>query len=250
MIQVKAPARRGRPNSAPSHTRATTARREKMLARLQDIPLFKALSPAQLEKLAGAGRHRAVRAREVLYQQDEPASSCFVVLGGAMRFSVALGIRQATSALAFTNDLFGLESLQARATRRETAVAGGPVDLLEFEAGFLRGFLVENPCFQLRLLNYLVARYQEALSRLVRSGHYDAEQRLAAYLIDHCAGLPRRECRQNAVMSQAELADYLALSPETLCRKVSKFRKLGWVGGRGNEYIVRQPAALQHLLDR
>jgi CRP-like cAMP-binding protein len=83
-----------------------------------------------------------------------------------------------------------------------------------------------------------------------RPGHYDAEQRLASYLIENCGDRSLSGCRQGVVVSQADLADYLALTPETLCRKVSKFRKLGWIGGRGNDYVIKKPAALQQLLEQ
>lgn len=249
MIQVKVPGRRDRPNSRLPHTGATV-RTEKLLERLREIALFDTLSAAQLEKLAGESGHRAVRSREILYQQDEPALSCFAVLGGTMRFSVTLGKQKATSGLAFTNDVFGLESLRNHGKRQETAVAGGPVELLELGADFFRSFVLENPRFHFHLLNFVIAKYHEKSSHAVHTGHYDAEQKLAAYLIERCAGRPLRGCRQSAVMSQADLADYLALTPETLCRKVSKFRKLGWIGGRGNEYIIKRPAALQNLLDQ
>lgn len=51
----------------------------------------------------------------------------------------------------------------------------------------------------------------------------------------------------HAGLSQAELADYLALTPETFCRKVSKFRQLGWISGNGNNYVVRRPEALRDV---
>lgn len=221
-----------------------------MLKRLGSVPLFDTLAADQLEKLAGVAAYRTIRSREVLYEQGEPALSCFAVLDGTLRFSVTLGKQKATSGLAAANDMFGLESLQDRGKRQETAIAGGPSHLLEIGGDFLRGFLLENPRFHFQLLNYVIARYHDKSTHAVHTGHYDAEQRLAAYLIDNCGGRPLRGCRQQANMSQADLADYLALTPETLSRKVSKFRKLGWIGGRGSEYVIKKPAALQGLLNQ
>lgn len=225
-------------------------RKGTLLERLRSIPVFDALSAVQLEKLAGAAGHRSVRSREVLYEQGDPAASCFVALAGTLRFTIMLRKRNATSGLATTNDVFGLECLQRGGMRRETAIAGGPAEVLEIESGFFRGFVLDNPRFQLRLLNDVVSRYHDKSSHAVHTGHYDAEQKLAAYLIENCKNIGPRGCRQHAAISQADLADYLSLTPETLCRKVGKFRKLGWIGGRGNEYIIKQPAALRELLDQ
>lgn len=221
-----------------------------MLELVRGIPIFEALSTDQLEKLAGTATRRSIRSREVLYEQDDPAMSSFVVLTGTLRFSVRLGRQKATSGLASANDIFGLESLQSDAKRRDAAVAGGSTELLELNRDFFRGFVLDNPGFQFQLLNYVISKFHEKSSHAVHTGHYDAEQRLAAYLIENCEGRPLRGCRQNVMMSQADLADYLALTPETLCRKVSKFRKLGWIGGRGSEYVIKKPAALRSLLDQ
>lgn len=221
-----------------------------MLELFRGIPLFDALSAGQLDELTGAAVRRAVRPREVLYEQDEPAESCFLMLSGTLRFNIRLGKQKATSGVVSGNDLFGLESLQSDASRQETAIGGESADLLEIRGDFFRKFLVENPRFQFRLINYVVAKYYEKSSQAVRTSHYDAEQRLAAYLMDGCQGRPPRGCRRHVVMSQADLADYLALTPETLCRKMSKFRKLGWIDGRGSEYVIKKPTALQQLLDQ
>lgn len=249
LIQVKVPRTRDRLNSPQTYSGTPTVRKGTLPEQLRGIPLFEALSAEQLDRLAGEATRRSVRARDVVYEQGDPATSCFVVLAGTFRFSVRLGKQQATSGLASANDLFGLESLRDDGTRQETAIAGGPGKLVEIGNEFFRSFVVDNPHFQLRLLTYLVGKYHDRTSHAVQTGHYDAEQRLAAYLIDNCEGRPLRGCRQNTAMSQADLADYLALTPETLCRKVSKFRKLGWIGGRGSEYVIKKPAALQGLLN-
>jgi CRP-like cAMP-binding protein len=226
-----------------------TARKDTVLQRLRNIPFFDTLPADQLARLAEAAAVRAIRAREVLYEQNDPAHSCFAILSGTLRFSVRLGRQQATSGLASAHDVFGLESLQLQARRPDTAIAGAPSEVAEIDAARLRELMLENPRFQFVLLNYVVLKLQEKSSHAVQTGHYDAEQRLASYLIEHC-GDGLRDFREGVVVSQADLADYLALTPETLCRKVGKFRKLGWIGGRGNDYVIKKPAALQQLLER
>lgn len=221
-----------------------------MLQRLRNLTIFDALTADQLAKLAESAAVRAIRARETLYEQNDPARSCFAILSGTLRFSVRLGRRQATSGLASVHEIFGLESIQRQGRRPDTAIAGGPSEVVEIDSAGLKELMLENPRFQFALLNYVVVKLQEQSSHAVQTGHYDAEQRLASYLIDRCGDYPLRGCRQGLVVSQADLADYLALTPETLCRKVSKFRKLGWIGGRGNDYVIKKPAALQQLLDQ
>lgn len=215
--------------------------------RLQDVPLFRGLSAGGLKRLAQAAVKRDIRPREALYEEGDPAASCFVLLGGAVQFNVRLGRQRVIAGLAFENDVFGLESLRPRSTRPDSATAARHAHILEFDTDTFRRFLIEHPRFQLELMGYVVSKLREKVTHAVQTGHYDAEQKIAAYLINGGSGPEARETRS---LSQAELADYLSLTPETFCRKVSKFRQLGWIAGRGNEYTVKRRDALESLLER
>jgi len=225
-------------------TRTQTA-----VQRLRDVPLFRSLSADRLKDLLEGAGQRELRPREILYEQDDSASSCFVVLSGTMQFSVRLGQQRAIASLAFTDDVFGLEALRSRPVQLETAAAVCATQLLVIDASALERFLLDHPQFQLDLLDYVISKVHERTTHAVRTGHYDAEQKIAAYLISHSDEVSRQGQGADA-LSQAELADYLALTPETFCRKVSKFRQLGWIAGRGNEYTVKRQDALRRLLDR
>lgn len=225
------------------------ARAQTLIQRLREIPLFRGLAVDQLKTLARSFNRRDVRQRETVYEQGEPAGACFLVLEGTLQFSVRLGRQKVISGLGFADDVVGVEALQIGARRPETATAGSPTQLLEIDAGVLRRFLIDHPDFQFDLLSEVISKLHEKSAHAVQTGHYDAEQKIAAYLINHRNGQSLRK-EEPGALSQAELADYLALTPETFCRKVSKFRQLGWIGGRGNEYTVKEQAELRRLLER
>lgn len=218
--------------------------------RLGRIPVFRSLPADQLRKLTEFAAHRIVRPGDVLYRQGDPSSSCFVLLSGSVRLTVRLRGRNAIAGLAYGGELFGLESLRPRRKRPETTTATGATALLEFDSDLMKEILADNPDFQLRLLNYVVEKLNEKTVHALRTGHYDAEQRIAAYLIHQGGHAASGECESSKVLSQAELADYLALTPETFCRKVSKFRRLGWIGGNGNQYVIKHHDALRELLEQ
>ncbi|MGA8262702.1 MAG: Crp/Fnr family transcriptional regulator [Arenicellales bacterium] len=224
-------------------------RTQTLIQRLRDVPLFGGLAADPVGRLAESMAYRRLHARQTLYQQDDPAHACYVVLTGTMQLSVKLGPQRVIAGLAYPNDLLGLESLRSGSTRPETAVAGSRVELLEIDADRMRGFLLEHPRLQLQLLNHVISKLREEVTHAVQTGHYDAEQKIAAYLISRENGSASK-AGETKSLSQAELADYLSLTPETFCRKVSKFRQLGWIDGRGNDYTVREHEALQRLLER
>lgn len=230
--------------------RATVVRSRTLMQSLREIPLFRGLASERLKVLANSFVRREVRARDTLYEHGDPAAACFVLLAGTVQFSVRLGRQKVISGLAFPGEILGLEALQAGAVRPETATASSTVEFLEIDADFLRQFLVDNPDFQLDLLSEVISKLREKSEHAVQTGHYDAEQKIAAYLISHHHNGHAPPKPGTNSLSQAELADYLALTPETFCRKVSKFRQLGWISGRGNEYTVKQHEALQRLLER
>lgn len=223
-------------------------RSQTSIPRLGDLPLFRSLPGNRLKALVESSHQRDLRPREIVYEQGAAAATCFVVLSGTVQLAVRLGRQRAIAGLAYAEDIFGLESLRDQAVRPDTATAVCSTQLLEIEASALEGLLLEHPEFQLSLLDYVISKVQEKTAHAVRTGHYDAEQKIAAYLISRPDGKSRGHNAE--ALSQAELADYLALTPETFCRKVSKFRQLGWIAGRGNEYTVKRQDALQRLLER
>lgn len=224
------------------------ARNQTLARRLGQVPVFRSLSTEQLNSLSAATRRVDAVARQVLYEQGESASTCLVVLKGMVQFRMDLGVCTATADLAVEDDIFGLESLRKSAKRQESALAAGAVEVAEIEARALKKLLLDNPRCQLELLGYVVAKLHENSVQSVRNSHQDAEGRIAAFLIDEAGNRRPRRRSVRSALSQAELADYLALTPETFCRKINKFRQLGLISGSGNEYIITQPDALRDLI--
>jgi len=226
------------------------ARTQTLAQRLGKLSVFRNLPVEQLKNLATSAGRVAVQPRQVIYEQGDDANSSFIILRGGVQFSVSMGRRHATADLRFDDDIFGLEALQTKAKRPETAKAVSVGELLEIESSTLKRLFLDNPRCQLDLVNYLVSSLHEKTAHAVRNGHQDAEQRIAAFLIEQQSDRPPSNGSRETSLSQAELADYLALTPETFCRKVNKFRQLGWIGGRGNEYVIKRREALKELLDR
>jgi len=226
------------------------ARTQTLAQRLGKTSVFRNLPADQLKHLVASSGRIAVQPRQVIYEQGQDAGSSYVVLQGGVQFSVSIGRRHATAGLCFDHEVFGLEALQPRSRRAETAKAVSAGELLEIDNAVFKRLLLDNPRCQLDLLNHVVASLHEKTAHAVRNGHQDAEQRIAAYLIEQSGDRPPENGSRDASLSQAELADYLALTPETFCRKVNKFRQLGWIGGRGNEYIIKREEALKELLNR
>lgn len=225
------------------------ARNQTLARRLGQVPVFRSLTTEQLNSLSAGTRRVDATARQMLYAQGDSAPTCLVVLNGIVQFRMDLGANKATADLAAENDIFGLESLRKSARRQDTALAAGVVELAEIEARVLKKILLDNPRCQLELLGYVVARLHQKAVQSVRNSHQDAERRIAAYLIDEAENRMPRHPEARTALSQAELADYLALTPETFCRKINKFRQLGLISGTGNEYVITRPGALRGLLE-
>jgi CRP/FNR family transcriptional regulator len=235
-------------NASQLPTGITMAREQTLVHRLRDVPLFRSLASDQVAALAAATL-RHCQAHETVYEQEQAASTCFVVLAGTVQFTVMLGRQRAITGVAAADEPFGLEALGKRAARHETATATRASELLEIDRKPLEDLLLDNPRFQLDLLETVIAQLQEKSVHAVRVGHYNAEQRIAAYLMDHCADRASSSDPIKAP-SQADLASYLGLTPETFCRKVGKFRRLGWIEGTGNDCVIKQHDSLQRLLGR
>ena len=98
---------------------------------LQRVPLLKDFSATGLETLADIARERALPAGRVLFEEDQPGDSLFVVCQGSLRLVHRDGGAERELAMLGPGDHLGDLGLLARTVRLVTAVAATDCELLE-----------------------------------------------------------------------------------------------------------------------
>lgn len=155
-----------------------------------------------------------VRKKQLIYRAEWDATSFYVVRRGSVKLLTAAGPRPLLMSILRPGDWFGLDALLSGHRRRFAAIARESsvlccVDRVRF--------------LQLATSNFqLLWRLIDVLNRL-----FHDYQQTAAFLLRQ----PVRRRLQNALaifearsltLSQVELADFLGVSSETICREMRK----------------------------
>lgn len=197
----------------------------------QRISICAHLSGPGMAKLRAMATRTAFAKGAILFEQDRPLESVFVLLSGTVKMYrlLADGQRQITGFLG-PGDLLG--GIKGQSTTHCTAQAVTEVVSCAFDrAAFLR-FLVDHPelCFRLLIMATDEIEAQHGHATLL--GRRRVDQRLAAFLLQLSHRWPDGEEPQSTVwlpMSRADIADHLGQTIESLSRAFSHLRGLGYI---------------------
>ena len=212
-------------------------------------PLFAGFPEPQLHRIMRFARRRTVHARQVLYAQGDACGEIFLLGAGAVKLTHD-GAARRRKVLNFIEPgrLFGETALFSGHGHATSAEALEDSWVLAIQAAPLVRLLQSDPLAAWRALVHVARQCDDLLHQAACLGRYNARQRLAAFLLERSRAdgatrtvhLPGR---------QVEIASLLALTPETLCREVTKMRAQGWIATRGDGVVeIRQPRALEAVL--
>src|SRR3954451_21202612 len=164
---------------------------------------------------------------------------CYNIMQGCVR-TVSLmedGRRQIGEFL-FPGDLleldavFGAEAVTAVTLRRI------PVSLLEERAA-------ADPAFGRRLRSYAAGQMRAARSRFLLLGRKTAAERVASFLLEMEDRVGLATDRTITLpMSRSDIADYLGLTTETVCRALSELRHTGLIRVQRTSIVIVNHASL------
>lgn len=185
---------------------------------------------------------RVDRDDEVIAQGD-PADFCYVVASGCLR-TVRLmedGRRQVGEFL-FPGDLFGWEALDEHDFGVE---AVGPATLRRYPRRSLEALVERDRDFARRLRGLAAAQLRASRERLVLLGRKSASERIASFLLEMADRVnPNGQPLMDLPMSRADMADYLGLTIETVCRGLTQLRRHGTIAIERARVAIRDRAAL------
>ena len=198
------------------------------------------IAPADLD-VPGS---RTAAAGETLFTQGDPARWLFQLRTGVVRVCIdgADGRRQVTDFI-LPGDRFGFPG---SGTYAFTAEAVETCDLCVFDAAQLRERARRHPDFALRLAELEGGDLDRLRRHLYFMGRGTAVERVAAFL----AWLAERADAATFLLpaTRREIADYLALAPETVSRVLTRLARDGVLEARGQRSMtILDPARLAEL---
>jgi len=197
-----------------------------------DAPL---LTDEQRMRLAAIATRVRVAPREVVYREDSPASSVFIIAEGVVKaFKDMSSGRRWITAFLFPADVFGLaeNGLYVRTAQAVTAAL-----LYRFDVNVLIETLKQDGDLQFKFLCKLTHEVREAQRQTILIGRKDAIGKLAMF-IRQLQREPGGSRDIEIPMTRSDIASYLGLSLESVSRATSALERRGVVCFP-NRHLVR-----------
>ena len=181
---------------------------------------------ALLAALEAIGSRRSVARDEEIYAETDSADCWCKVVSGTVRISKLMADgRRHIAGFCFAGDCFGLDTTGERVFSAE---AVGDAVVMRFPRTATERLIDERPALARHLCEITLRDLAHAQGRLVLLGRMTAPERVAHFLIE----LADRHDAVRGVdvpMSRNDIADYLGLTIETVCRVLSGFRRDGTI---------------------
>jgi CRP/FNR family transcriptional regulator, nitrogen fixation regulation protein len=179
-----------------------------------------------LVALERIGSRRSYARDEEIYAEGDPSDGWYRVVTGAVRISKLLADgRRHIAEFCFSGDCFGLDTASERVFSAE---AVGEVIVMRYPRRATERVIDDNPLLARRLCNMTLRDLAHAQTRMLLLGRMTAPERVASFLLEMSE---RRDARRalDLPMSRNDIADYLGLTVETVCRVLSAFKRAGAV---------------------
>jgi CRP-like cAMP-binding protein len=184
---------------------------------------------------------------ETIFNDGDEAANCYKVISGAVRLCKHMvdGRRQIADFL-LAGDLFGFMQF---GHYKFSAEAVGDVVLMCYPQRQIARLSSSMPNLRGRLLVLLSQRLLGMQDHLVVLGRQTAKERIASFLM-HIA--ERSDAEENLAfslpMSRQDIADYLGLTIETVCRMLSELKREKIIAIPNVGQIVVKDIASLHTL--
>ena len=191
------------------------------------VPIFRAMGEALTRSVLD---HRIVRSydrRELLFQQDDPATCCFLLLEGWVKlYRETIGGNEVVVSLLTTGESFA-EAVMFRGGRYPvTAETVTPVRLLHIDGQLLRDAIMRNPQVSLEMLAATSLHLRRLVEQVEQLKAQSAPKRIASFLLSLTvvrSGPARIELPYEKLL----IANRLGMKPESFSRALRRLHGMG-----------------------
>lgn len=182
-----------------------------------------------------------------IYAEGDSADCWYKVISGTVRICKLLADgRRYIAEFCFSGDCFGLDSASMRTFSAE---AVGDAIVMRLPRKATEQLADRNPSLARLLRETMLRDLTNAHSRMLMLGRMTAPERVAAFLLEM---FDRRDVTKslNLPMSRNDVADYLGLTIETVCRLLSAFKREGAIAiPNAHQVELHDRAALETIAE-
>jgi CRP-like cAMP-binding protein len=207
---------------------------------LARVPLFAGLEPDALAAAAAHGVRRKACAGAVLFQENAPATTLYVLLDGRVRVTRAAAEGHVVVLhFAHAGDVLGCAILGGARRYPGSAEVVSDATVLAYDERALARVTERSPAVTRNALRMLSGRMEDLRDRLHEMTTESVERRIAHVLV-RFADKARDELRRPELpLSRQDLAELVGATQYTVSRVVARWQKAGWLeAGRGRVTVV------------
>jgi CRP/FNR family transcriptional regulator len=212
------------------------------------VPVFSALDPRDLERIAQLAVPRRFEPGEAVFREGDSSDTCYVVRDGHARAIRSHGDgRTITLATFGPGDFFGELAMFEDERRSATVEAIEPTSVVGVLGPDMRRLMSEHPQIAIRFVVALGRRLRETNERLSRQSFQTVQSRVAhvlSELVDQeiAAGKDGADVLVRA--TQADLAQLAGSSRESASRFLAVLERAGVISQGRGRLVVHDPKAL------
>ena len=207
------------------------------------------VTPDALDLLDQFGITVTVQRGNEIYGQSEPTESCWRIVSGCVRTEKYLedGRRQ-VGAFLWPGDLVGMDDL---GMHDFGAQAITDVTLRRYPRRMVEALAQSHAALAHRLRALAVGNLRNAYQQMTLLGRRTATERIASFLLDmHRRSISIDSRIVGVPMNRMDIADYLGLTIETICRYLAQLQRDGIVVILRSGFELRNPDALLGLANK
>jgi CRP-like cAMP-binding protein len=226
-----------------------TATTEETILLLHQVPAFSALGAEDLLQVADVIVPRTFGAGEVVFRENDPGDTCYVVRVGHFR-----AVREHSDGRSITlatfgpGDIFGELAMFDEERRSATIEALEVTEAAAILAADMRRLLRAHPDIAVKLLRALSHRLRETNERLARQSFQTVQSRVASVLAELVAAARAEGAGESDVLitaTQADLAQLAGSSRESASRFLAVLERAGIITQGRGKLTVHDPGRLE-----
>jgi len=215
--------------------------------------LFRDMSAAQIEALGCVFRPARYRRNQILFFEGGSAQHLFALHSGLVKVVKSLeNGKDRITAVLFPGELFGLESL-TDASYPLTAVALRDSEICAAPCDDFSTYLRTNPEIAMGMVRFLVGELERVRKQMTDMSFKDARMKLATFLLSLITSdtpISNGTVNLTLPLSRMEISEVLELSPETISRTLSSFRREQLIVARGRHMVIQNRPGLESVAHR
>src|SRR4051795_3766924 len=198
------------------------ANAEDIVGLLRQVPVFEALGPEDLRRVADVAVPRRFAAGQVIFREGDSSDTCYVVrLGHARALRENTDGRMIALAHFGPGDIFGELAMFDDERRSATVETLDAVDAIAIAGSDMRRLLREHPDIAVKLVIALGRRLREANERLTRQSFQTVQSRVAevlGQLVEQARAEGAGQTDVLVTITQADIAQLAGSSRESASR--------------------------------